>query len=186
MPEFIKVLVQQQNSELYDFNLGYIAGITVVVVILLLLLILRLLLAFIFRGRRCPGITISDPRGDVFISRTAVHTVIKSLEKEFRHFSIYKVALYGKKRHNIKIFINFDASGGGLPPQTTEFKGRVLDELKNTLGIDTINKVHVHLKNIKIGHADTSSIGNDATNIAFSDSDSQQPLDQETDSTKLI
>lgn len=151
MPEFIKALLQPQNSELYDFNMGYVAGITVAVAIMVVLLLLRLLLAFFLRGRRCPGVTIAEPLGDVFISRTAIHAVIKALEEDFRNFSIYKVNLYGRKRHNVKVFINFDASGGGLPPQTTEFKNRVLEELKNTLGIETLSKVNVHLKNIRIG-----------------------------------
>jgi hypothetical protein len=151
MLDFIKQVVQAKGAAAHDFNLGYLTGVGVVLLIVLVLLVIRIIFAIAFRRKRCNGITIKDSKGDVFISRPAVETVVKSLEKDFKFLTISKVGLWTRKRvQYIKIYIDFDASGGGLPPQASGFQDRVLAALKDVFGIESVRKVYISLRKVKL------------------------------------
>ena len=64
---------------------------------------------------------------------------------------IDKVRLYTRsKQQFLNIQIDFDASGGGLPPLSADLQIRVLSALKEVFGIESITKVHITLRNITI------------------------------------
>ncbi|MHB9137835.1 MAG: alkaline shock response membrane anchor protein AmaP [Victivallaceae bacterium] len=153
MEAFWKSIFQAKGSAL-DFNMGFISAIAVILAILLFLLILRLVIAFVFRTKRCHGVTINGENGDIFISSAAITSLIRSLENDFKFVAIDKVRLYTRNRQQfLNIQIDFDASGGGLPPQSADLQLRVLATLKETFGIESISKVHITLRNITISES---------------------------------
>ncbi len=150
MEAFFKSIFQAKGAAL-DFNRGFLSAIAVILAILFILLVLRLIVAFIFRTRRCGGVTINGDNGDVFISSSAITSLIRSLEQEFKFVEIDKVRLYTRsKQQFLNIQIDFDASGGGLPPLSADLQARVLSALKDVFGIESITKVHITLRNITI------------------------------------
>ena len=150
MEAFFKSIFQAKGEALY-FNRGFLSAIAVILAILFILLVLRLIVAFIFRTRRCSGVTINGENGDVFISSSAITSLIRSLEHEFKFVEIDKVRLYTRSKVQfLNIQIDFDASGGGLPPLSADLQSRVLSALKDVFGIESINKVHITLRNITI------------------------------------
>lgn len=150
MDAFFKSIFQAKGAAL-DFNRGFLTAIAVILLILFILLVLRLLVAFIFRTRRCSGITINGNNGDVFISSSAITSLIRSLEHEFKFVEIDKVRLYTCNRQQfMNIQIDFDASGGGLPPLSANLQARVLSALKDVFGIESITKVNITLRNVTI------------------------------------
>lgn len=150
MEAFFKSIFQAEGAT-RDFNMGFISAIALVLAILFFLLILRLVVAFIFRNRRCHGITINGENGDIFISGSAITSLIRALENEFKFVAIDKVRLYTRSRQPfLNIQIDFDAAGGGLPPQSADLQLRVLASLKETFGIESIKKVHITLRNITV------------------------------------
>lgn len=150
MYDFIANIFQVKGAG-YDFNVGYATGVGVVLAVLVLLLSVRLILAFIFRTRRCHEIRIKGEDGDVFVSRNAVNSVVNSLEKEFKNLIISKVSLNAvRKRQFINIYVDFNADSGGLPPQADELKRRVLEALETVFGITTVRKVHICLRNVQL------------------------------------
>ena len=150
MEAFFKSIFQVQGPA-RDFNMGFLSAIAVILAILFILLVLRLIVAFIFRTRRCSGVTINGENGDVFISSSAITSLIRSLEHEFKFVEIDKVRLYTRSKVQfLNIQIDFDASGGGLPPLSADLQARVLSALKEVFGIESITKVHITLRNITI------------------------------------
>ena len=81
--------------------------------------------------------------------------VIKALEKEFNALTINKVNLfrYGNKPF-IEIYLDFDASKGGLPTHAAKFKLRVIQSLDALFGIKNIKQVHLHLRHVQLHDAD--------------------------------
>jgi preprotein translocase subunit SecF len=151
MAEYFKQFFQTGNPSSNEFNQGYIAAIAVILLVLLLVLVLRLILGLVFRRKSCHGITVKQEKGDVFVSRSAVDTVVKSLKSDFKHIKIAKVTIRGNKNsQHIRIYLDFENSGGGLPPQSADLQTRVLEALKKNFGIDSVRKVHITLREIKM------------------------------------
>lgn len=150
MEAFFRSIFQAKGAAL-DFNRGFLTALAVALALAFILLTLRLLVAFIFRTRRCSGVTIARPNGNVFISSSAITSLIRALEHEFKFVEIDKVRLYARsKQQFLNIQIDFDASGGGLPPLAADLQDRVLTVLKEVFGIDSIAQIHITLRNITI------------------------------------
>ncbi|QSH41471.1 alkaline shock response membrane anchor protein AmaP [Lentisphaerota bacterium ZTH] len=161
MQELINKILQFEKVQLNDFNKGYLAGVAIVLLVILALLVLRIILALIFRKKRCSSIKMKADNGDTCVSRAAITSVVKSLEKEFKFISISRVNLYAtKKAQFLDILIDFDASGGGLPPQSDKFKSRVLEAVGEVFGIHTIKKVHLNLRHINLDKAPVKTLPN--------------------------
>ena len=139
------------NVSVTEFNLGYMFALMVIALTLLVLFIIRIILALIFRKKRCSKISIKSANGDAFISCTAIMSVIKALEKEFNALTINKVNLYryGQKPF-LEVYLDFDASQGGLPEHSERFKQKVIESLDKLFGIRNIKCVHLHLRNVKL------------------------------------
>ncbi|MCP3965857.1 MAG: alkaline shock response membrane anchor protein AmaP [Lentisphaerae bacterium] len=159
MQELINKIIQFGKIQGNEFNKGYLTGVAIVVLAILVLLVLRIILALIFRKKRCSSIKIKSDNGDTCVSRAAITSVVKSLEKEFKFINISRVNLYAtKKVQFLDVLIDFDASGGGLPPQSDKFKERVLEAVKEVFGIATVRKVHIHLRNINLDKAPVKTL----------------------------
>jgi hypothetical protein len=152
---FLKSILTAINIPINDFNLGYFFALAVVSLTLLALFIIRIILKIVFRKKRCHTISIKADNGSAFISCSAIMAVIKALEKEFSALTINKVNLfrYGKKPF-IEIYLDFDASKGGLPAHAAKFKLRVIQSLDALFGIKNIKKVHLHLRHVQLHDAD--------------------------------
>lgn len=151
MTAFLNSLLSVENITRNDFNLGYLAGAGVVIAALLLLLLIKVLFTFIFRTRRCSGIMIKEQGGGTFVSKNAVATLISSLEKEFKFITISKQMLYSRgKVQTLKLHVDFNADGGGLPPQASELRARIRELLKQTFGIDSVKDIIVIIRNVSL------------------------------------
>lgn len=155
MLEFLKSILTTVNIPINDFNLGYFFALVVVALTLLALFIIRIILKIVFRKKRCHTITIKSDNGSAFISCSAIMAVIKALEKEFSALTINKVNLFRyRNKPFIEIYLDFDASKGGLPTHAAKFKLRVIESLEALFGIKNIKKVHLHLRHIQLHEAD--------------------------------
>ena len=155
MLEYLKELLIAIKIPVNDFNLGYFFALVVVGLTLLALFLIRIILKIIFRKKRCNSISIKSGNGNAFISSTAIMSVIKALEKEFRSLTINKVNLYRYRNTPfLEVYLDFDASKGGLPSHADKFKKRVIESLENLFGIKNIKKVHLFLRHIQLHDLD--------------------------------
>ena len=155
MIAFLKSILTAINIPITDFNLGYFFALVVVGSTLLGLFIIRIILKIIFRKKRCHTISIKSDNGCAFISCSAILAVIKALEKEFSALTINKVNLFRyRNKPFLEIYLDFDASKGGLPAHAEKFKLRVIQTLEALFGIKNIKKVHLHLRHVQLHDAD--------------------------------
>jgi len=155
MIEYIKSILPALNIEANAFNTGYFFALVVVGLTLLGLFLIRIILKIIFRKKRCHTISIKADNGSAFISCSAIMAVIKALEKEFSAFTINKVNLFRyRNKPFLEIYLDFDASKGGLPAHAAKFKLRVIESLDALFGIKNIKKVHLHLRHVQLHEAD--------------------------------
>jgi hypothetical protein len=155
MIAFLKSILTALNIPITDFNLGYFFALVVVGSTLLGLFIIRIILKIIFRRKRCHTISIKADNGCAFISCSAILAVIKALEKEFSALTINKVNLFRyRNKPFLEIYLDFDASKGGLPAHAEKFKLRVIQTLEALFGIKNIKKVHLHLRHVQLQDAD--------------------------------
>ena len=155
MQDYIENILSVLNLKDIPFNRGYLVALMVVGITLLLIFIIRIILKIIFRKKRCHTISIKADNGNAFISCSAIMAVIKALEKEFNALTINKVNLfrYGKKPF-IEVYLDFDASKGGVPTHAEKFKLRVIQSLDALFGIKNIKFVHLHLRHVQLHEAD--------------------------------
>lgn len=155
MIAFLKDILTAINIPITDFNLGYFFALLVVGLTLLALFLIRIILKIVFRKKRCHTISIKSDNGNAFISCSAIMAVIKALEKEFSALTINKVNLFRyRNKPFLEIYLDFDASKGGLPAHAAKFKLRVIQSLDALFGIKNIRKVHLHLRHVQLHDAD--------------------------------
>lgn len=155
MIAFLKDILTAINIPITDFNLGYFFALLVVGLTLLALFLIRIILKIVFRKKRCHTISIKSDNGNAFISCSAIMAVIKALEKEFSALTINKVNLFRyRNKPFLEIYLDFDASKGGLPAHAAKFKLRVIQSLDALFGIKNIKKVHLHLRHVQLHDAD--------------------------------
>ena len=155
MRDYIQDILSVLNIKDIPFNRGYLVALMVVGITLLAIFIIRIILKIIFRKKRCHTISIKADNGNAFISCSAIMAVIKALEKEFSALTINKVNLFRyRNRPFLEIYLDFDASKGGLPAHAAKFKLRVIESLDALFGIKNIKKVHLHLRHVQLNDAD--------------------------------
>ena len=155
MRDYIQDILSVLNIKDIPFNRGYLVALMVVSITLLAIFIIRIILKIIFRKKRCHTISIKANNGSAFISCSAIMAVIKALEKEFTALTINKVNLFRyRNKPFLEIYLDFDASKGGLPAHAAKFKLRVIESLDALFGIKNIKKVHLHLRNVQLNNAD--------------------------------
>jgi hypothetical protein len=155
MLDYIRSVLPSLNLEANDLNTGYFFALFVVGSTALVLLIIRIIIKIIFRKKRCHSISIKSENGDAVISCSAIMAVIKALENEFNALTINKINLFRyRKRPFLEVYIDFDASKGGLQAHSEKFKVRVIESLEALFGIKNIKKVHLHLRHVQLHNAD--------------------------------
>jgi hypothetical protein len=155
MRDYIQDILSVLNIKDIPFNRGYLVALMVVSITLLAIFIIRIILKIIFRKKRCHTISIKADNGSAFISCSAIMAVIKALEKEFSALTINKVNLFRyRNKPFLEIYLDFDASKGGLPAHAAKFKLRVIESLDALFGIKNIKKVHLHLRHVQLNDAD--------------------------------
>lgn len=155
MLNYIRSILPSLNIEVNDFNTGYFFALFVVGATLLGLFIIRIIIKIIFRKKRCHAINIKSANGNAVISCSAIMAVIKALENEFNALTINKINLFRYRRQPfLEIYIDFDASKGGLQSHSEKFKVRVIESLEALFGIKSIRKVHLYLRHVQLHNTD--------------------------------
>lgn len=156
--ETIRGLLPAFNMEVNDLNTGYFFALFVVGVTLLALIVIRVILKILFRRKRCHSIHIKSDNGDDVISGSAIMAVIKALENEFKALTINKVNLFRYRRIPfLEVYLDFDASKGGLPDHSGKFKKRVSESLDAIFGIKNIRFAKIHVRHVQLHNADILS-----------------------------
>ncbi len=150
MQGLINMFFDYRNDELFNFQLGCVAGVAAVLFFFLVFLVLKFIYDIWFRyPRRTGGIKIKGERGDLFISSSAVSDLLKSLQSEFRFIEVNKVQLLqGKQSYEIKLHLTLDAGSESFPEQAVELKNSAFEILRDRFGISNISKIDLKLHKI--------------------------------------
>ncbi|MCF7791374.1 MAG: hypothetical protein K9M56_05185 [Victivallales bacterium] len=130
------------------FQKGLLAGAVLIVLVIIILKILYL----IFRSRdiKCSGITGKDETGNIFVSTSAISDLVKSLEPEFSQVFITKTQLYRKrKNYYLKLTAELNDKEVDFPNLVENIRNKILHSIKNNLGVESIQKVDIHLRRFK-------------------------------------
>lgn len=151
MSTIITKLFDFQNPEIFDFQVGYVSGVGLAIAIILLAILVKILHYFFRYPRKLSGISIPGTDGEIFISAGAITDLVKSTEDDFQFVTISKVQLLDKKIHHaVDLHIDFDIEGGRLPLISSELQLRVLSNLKDTFGIDSIKEVNIRIRKVTL------------------------------------
>ena len=151
LAELIKGIFDKLHLVTNDFNLGFFAGVGLALILIILILLFQLVFIIIFRQKKCSGITIAETDGETFISKSAISSLIMHLENDFPLISVKKLLLYKcRKNHILKLYIEFNDDGTGLPPQSKKLRTEICALLNHTFGIKSIKKIVLDVKNATI------------------------------------
>jgi hypothetical protein len=146
LADLIKYIFDKLHIVTTDFNLGFFAGVGLALTLVMILMAVEIIFILFFRQKKCAGINIIEADGDTFISKTAISSLIMNLEKDFPLISIKKLLLYKRgKKHSLKIYLDFNDDGSGLPPQNKKLKSEINSRLSHTFGINTIKKINLNV-----------------------------------------
>lgn len=145
MIEYLKDLLFSGNEASRMFNSGYISGVGTALGIIVVLLIVKIIIAIVYRQKKSNGITIKAELGDIFISTSAITVAIRALENEFNALVIQKIRLFQSKHEKVTISIQliYDEKGGNFKTYSENFQKRVIAKLKETFGVENIDKVDI-------------------------------------------
>ena len=128
------------------FQYGYLTGAAVSVLVLLLLFVLICLL----RSKpKCKGVVLETAGGKLYITASAIADLVKSVEKDFPTLQIVKTVLVEKKHIlTMELRVNFPpvADGGSLPVVAGALQQKILDDLKNTFGLEGIKEINIEVQ----------------------------------------
>lgn len=145
MESFIDFLQEMENVQSFSFQVGYVAALG----LLLALVVVFALVYFIFfrYPRRCAGVPIRAPLGDIFVSSHAVSDLIKSLEGEFKDIEIAKVHLLDCKNFlRVEVQVDYALGGENMTEIGPSLQGKALSALKDVFGIDCVRDVAVKVR----------------------------------------
>ena len=146
LADLIKYIFDKLHIVTTDLNLGFFAGVGLALIMVIILIAVEITFMLLFRQKKCAGINIIEADGDTFISKTAISSLIMHLEKDFPLISIKKLLLYKRgKKHSLKIYLDFNDDGSGLPPQSKKLKSEINSMLSHTYGINTIKKITLNV-----------------------------------------
>ena len=136
-----------------EFERGFQAALILAALIFLLLIVLGLILKIVFRKPAVPGVTLEREDGDIFISRNAIYSAVRTLEDEFPALGILKVVMQRNRRRELELQINveFEACGEAFDAVAGSFKQRVFAMLSKSFGIDSVKSVAINLAKIPAG-----------------------------------
>ncbi len=129
------------EQQVYVFLLGVFAGL---VIVFLLFLVLGVLYLIIRNSRKIRGITLPAPHGTLFIAASAISDLVRSLEPEFQELRILKIYLLSEKKQPIlRIKMVYAPGGLSMMDLAEKFQLRTLEILKDSFGIDNIQKIDI-------------------------------------------
>ena len=143
--EFTNRIIDFSDPEMFNFQTGYLAGLTVALAIILIFLFVRIFFMKFFRfPKRASGILIPDEKGDIFVSSRAIVSMIASLERNFPSVEFEKIKLFhGRRGYIVQIHIVLSASGIGLPELNRQVKEQAFSKLKDALGISSVDEIRI-------------------------------------------
>lgn len=127
----------------HPFLTGFALGLIVcVVVILIFWLVVR-----IFCSSKVSVFSYPVDNGRVTIRASAVTSLIFSLEKNFSELVIVKAGLYRKgEQISLRVLVDYRQGGRPFPEVVSLFQQSVLEKLKETLGVETVNQMEVCMR----------------------------------------
>lgn len=130
----------------------FLQGMGWALILIATFFILITILWLIFRkSNKVSGITLETPHGSVFIAAAAISDLIYSLDETFPDLEITRVNLIRKKEEiTIRVKVFYAANGQSMMSLTEAFQNKVLDLLKNSFGIDNINRIDLIVPKSKI------------------------------------
>lgn len=173
--EFLDKFIEQWLISLpcaNDFERGFYSALVLAVLLFFLLFLFCLILKLIFRKPAVPGVTLGREDGDIFISRNAIFTAVRNLERDFSELEILKVVMKRNRRKELELAITllYDARESSFDVVAGLFKQRVFTMLEKSFGIDSVKSVSINLAKIPEdrGDDDDSDAGEAAlANNAF-------------------
>ena len=130
------------------FQKGIIAGI---ILLILLILVLKILI-HLFKNKdiKCGGVTGKNETGEVFVTAAAISDLVKSLEPDFIGVSIAKTMLFKKGRcYYIRLIAELNDKDVDFPNLVENIRNKIFLAVKSNLGIESIQKIDIHLKRVK-------------------------------------
>ncbi|OGV39331.1 MAG: hypothetical protein A2020_08875 [Lentisphaerae bacterium GWF2_45_14] len=145
--QLIDRIIDFNDPEMFNFQTGYLAGLSVALAIIMIFLFVKIFfMIFFHHPRRAKGITIPDEKGDIFVSSRAILSMISSLEGNFPSVSFEKIKIFhGRKGYIVIINMVLSASGMGLPELNRQIKERVFSKFKESLGITSVEEVRINV-----------------------------------------
>ena len=130
------------------FQKGLIAGAILIVLVIVLLKIIFLICKK--KNIRCNGVSGKNESGEIFVSSIAISDLIKSLEPEFIGVTISKSFLYKQgKKYYIRLIAELNDKDVDFPNLIENIRNKILLSVNKNLGIESIEKVDIHLKRVK-------------------------------------
>ncbi len=159
LAELIKGIFDKLHLVTNDFNLGFFAGVGLALILIIIILTFQLIFIMFFRQKKCSGITVVEADGETFVSKSAIYSLIMHLEQDFPLISVKKLLLYRcRKNHILKLFIDFNDDGTGLPPQSKKMRSEICSLLSHTFGIGSIKKIVLDVKNATLEKKDDDKV----------------------------
>lgn len=135
----------QHLSSFFDW--GFVVGALYALVAACVIFLLVELLLFL--RRRCRGVSIKSANGELFISANAIGDVVTMVVRRFKEFNLRKCALHQRGfRYYLRLRIDLDGAELNLPQLTSELRDEILKALSGNLGIDSVDKVDIHVGKI--------------------------------------
>lgn len=158
-PEFLKFFnIKSETAEKIlqnDFNCGYLSALLTVALVLVLFIIIRIVLALLFRRKRCGKVSVPSPDGELVVTRKAIESVVRKELEVFSQIQVRKLLLFKQGKHySMKLFCQFSREGSGLPEIAQELKPRLKDVMNKLFGIDTMSDISICIEKLKADEAD--------------------------------
>jgi hypothetical protein len=120
--------------------MGYLAGVVFSILVIFLIMLIKIIFSLFFAyPKRANGIDIPRDSGNIFITSSAIISLIKSYEKDFPALKILRMKLLRKKAgYYLDVQFELDTDKASLPDIEEPFKQRIFEGLKNSFGIESV------------------------------------------------
>ncbi len=141
-----RYLLESDSQNIFSFKVGFISGVAV---FLVLAILTRLLFIFFSaHSRKCHGITIPGPRGNVFVTAAAVGNLVERCADSFGHVRIDKVLLI-REKDSISISLHVVLQDKEeLLKVSEQLQNKIFEILKSRFDIECVKTVNIRVKKI--------------------------------------
>jgi len=132
-----------------EFNRGYVSAVVVMFFIAVFLLIIRIVLAVIFRVRRCRTLRISRPDGDIILSAEAVEQAFcQAIDsrsplqlEQLRAFSV-------SKKYNFELICSYRAGSESLADAADALRKKLQEVFRSFFGLKNVGKINFRFESL--------------------------------------